>query len=213
MAFSPETMDFLWGIRFNNDRTWFAAHKEQYLRTLYEPMKALSQAVAAPFLAADDQMRVHLSRIYRDMRMHPPTYYKDSLWFCIQRPGGPWLDQPNVCFEINPEGYRYGFLFWNARVKPMAELRQRMNEDPERFLSLLRRAERKSGLRLDGDHYAKPKPCTDERLLPYFRLKNFFALEERPADELLFSDTLADFLQEKLLPWLPMCDYCSINLG
>ena len=39
-GYSGETLDFLWGIRFNNDRSWFAAHKEEYLRCLYQPTLA-----------------------------------------------------------------------------------------------------------------------------------------------------------------------------
>ena len=27
-GFSPETVDFLWGIRLNNNREWFLAHKK-----------------------------------------------------------------------------------------------------------------------------------------------------------------------------------------
>jgi uncharacterized protein (DUF2461 family) len=38
---SPETVDFLWGIRMNNNREWFMAHKHDYVKKLYEPMKAL----------------------------------------------------------------------------------------------------------------------------------------------------------------------------
>ena len=44
-GFSPETMDFLWGIRMNNERSWFLAHKNDYMQYLYEPMKALGEAI------------------------------------------------------------------------------------------------------------------------------------------------------------------------
>ena len=27
-GFTRETVDFMWGIRFNNEREWFMAHKE-----------------------------------------------------------------------------------------------------------------------------------------------------------------------------------------
>ena len=27
-GYSPAALDFLWGIRFNNERGWFLAHKE-----------------------------------------------------------------------------------------------------------------------------------------------------------------------------------------
>ena len=42
-GFSPETVDFLWGIRMNNNRDWFTANKPAYVKYLYEPMKALGQ--------------------------------------------------------------------------------------------------------------------------------------------------------------------------
>ena len=30
-GFTGETVDFMWGIRFNNERDWFEAHKQIYL--------------------------------------------------------------------------------------------------------------------------------------------------------------------------------------
>ena len=27
-GFSNETIDFMWGIRFNNEKSWFEQHKE-----------------------------------------------------------------------------------------------------------------------------------------------------------------------------------------
>ena len=44
-GFSPETVDFLWGIRMNNQRDWFQAHKKEYVNYLYDPMKALGAAL------------------------------------------------------------------------------------------------------------------------------------------------------------------------
>ena len=34
-GFSQETVDFMWGIRFNNERTWFMAHKDEYQKHFY----------------------------------------------------------------------------------------------------------------------------------------------------------------------------------
>lgn len=201
-GFTPETIDFLWGIRFNNNREWFAAHKADYQRTLYEPMKALAQEVGAAF-GEDSGLRLHLSRIYRDMRMHPPTYYKDSLWFCLCVDGQRWLEQ-NLCFEVRPEGYRYGFLIYTARASAMEQIRARMREQPEEFLRLTQKAERETGIILDGDRYARPKPCEDARLAPYFGMKNFMALKDCPPDELLYSPALAEEVKRTLLAWLPL---------
>ena len=38
-GFSKESLDFLWGIRFNNERSWFEAHKQQYLDCVNTPMR------------------------------------------------------------------------------------------------------------------------------------------------------------------------------
>ena len=38
-GFTDETVDFMWGIRFNNERAWFEAHKEIYLTHFYQPMR------------------------------------------------------------------------------------------------------------------------------------------------------------------------------
>ena len=34
-GFSGATVDFMWGIRFNNEKGWFEAHKEEYLTSVF----------------------------------------------------------------------------------------------------------------------------------------------------------------------------------
>ena len=46
-GFSGATVDFMWGIRFNNEKGWFEAHKEEYLTTFQRPMKAPGGSSAA----------------------------------------------------------------------------------------------------------------------------------------------------------------------
>ena len=40
-GFSPESIEFLWGIRFNNERSWFEGHKQQYIDLIQQPLKEL----------------------------------------------------------------------------------------------------------------------------------------------------------------------------
>ncbi len=207
-GFYPETIDFLWGIRFNNNREWFNEHKQDYQKYLLEPMKALAAAVAQDY-DGEDGSKLHLSRIYRDMRMHPPTFYKESLWFCIRRPGASWLEQPGLCFEVRPEGYRFGFLFVHPKAATMEQLRIKISDHADKFLQLVGKAEAESGLTLTGDKYARPKPCEEERLLPYFSLKNMLALCDCPPDELLYSPELEQRVRKALLAWKPVYDFCQ----
>ena len=109
-GFSPETVDFLWGIRLNNNREWFLEHKKDYVQYLYEPMKALGKELFQPFVDRPGDL-LKVSRIYRDARMHHPLPYKESLWICIRRDVEWWAENVCLFFEINPDGIFYG-LCW-----------------------------------------------------------------------------------------------------
>ena len=108
-GFSPETVDFLWGIRLNNNRDWFTANKPAYVKYLYEPMKNLGQDLSQLVMDKPGKL-VKDSRIYRDARMPPPEPYKESLWICIRQDVEWWGENGCLYFEINPEGVDYGFF-------------------------------------------------------------------------------------------------------
>ena len=117
-GYSPETVDFLWGIRMNNNREWFLEHKKDYVKYLYEPTKALGKELFQPFIEKSGEL-LKVSRIYRDARMHHPLPYKESLWICIRQDVEWWAENPCLYFEINPEGIDYGFFFYQPRPAVM----------------------------------------------------------------------------------------------
>ena len=51
-GFSDATIDFLWELRFHNERPWFLEHKQVFLDTLDRPMKALAADVTAAVVQA-----------------------------------------------------------------------------------------------------------------------------------------------------------------
>ena len=205
-GFSPETIDFLWGLRMNNNREWFTEHKTQYTEKLYEPMKALAREISEPF-AQIPGMVCKTSRIYRDMRMNPPTPYKESLWTCIRRDETWWMQEPSLFFEIRPDGVSYGFLFWQPTVPMMNAARADMGQRPDNYLKIVRKAERESGLSVTGTAYVKKRPCPDARLEPYFQLKNVMAIREEPVSEKLFVPELAVTVRQTLESLWPLCRY------
>ena len=103
-GFSQETVDFMWGIRFNNERTWFEAHKEIYKTQFYQPMKELGEELYDHIREQrpDYGLICKTTRIYRDARrLHGRGPYKDNLWFTIEQPGESWTDRPSFWFELN----------------------------------------------------------------------------------------------------------------
>ena len=169
-GFTPETMDFLWGIRMNNNRDWFTQHKGDYVRTLYEPMKELGQAVFQPFLERPGNL-LKVSRIYRDARMHPPTPYKESLWLCIRRDVDWWAENPCLYFELNPEGANYGFFYWKPRTSMLEDFRRNISAKPDDFLKLISDTEAAVCQPVTAECYKRPKPTDNPALIPYFAWK------------------------------------------
>lgn len=187
-GFTPETMDFLWGIRMNNNRDWFTQHKGDYVRTLYEPMKELGQAVFQPFLERPGNL-LKVSRIYRDARMHPPTPYKESLWLCIRRDVDWWAENPCLYFELNPEGANYGFFYWKPRTSILEDFRRNISAKPDDFLKLISDTEAAVGQPVTAECYKRPKPTDNPALIPYFAWKGQIGCtrEIAPGDRLFGS--------------------------
>ena len=179
-GFCPETIDFLWGIRMNNERTWFQAHKQQYLTTLYEPMKALGQELYRPF-ADRPGCIMKVSRIYRDARMHHPDPYKESLWICIRRP----------------------------RPAAMEAFRRDIAARPEPFLELLARTRQATGMELTARCYKRPKGTPeDPRLTPYFSWReDVSCVREIPAGPELFDPALSGQVSEFFVQLSGLYDY------
>ena len=202
-GFTPETVDFLWGIRMNNNKEWFTANKKQYTDHLYHPMKELSAELFEPFLDKPGNV-LKVSRIYRDARMHPPEPYKESLWICIRQDVEWWAENPCLYFEINPEGAHYGFFIWKMRTSAMEDFRRHITAYPDEFLELIRSTEEAVGQPITAELYKRPKPTDNPDLAPFFAWKGQIACVRslEPGDALFGPDLkneVADFFQ-KLTP-------------
>ena len=202
-GFTPETIDFLWGIRMNNNREWFQEHKKQYTKTLYEPMKELGRELFVPFADRPGNL-LKVSRIYRDARMHPPEPYKESLWICIRQDVEWWAENPCLYFEINPDGVHYGFFIWKMRTASMEDFRKHITAYPDEFLQLIKNTEETVGQPITAETYKRPKPTDNPDLAPYFAWKEKIAcVRSIEPGEAMFGPELknevADFF-EKLTP-------------
>ena len=202
-GFTPETIDFLWGIRMNNNRDWFQAHKKDYVNHLYEPMKALGKDLFQPFLERSGSV-LKVSRIYRDARMHHPVPYKESLWICIRQDVEWWAENPCLYFEIRPEGVSYGFILWRPKPGDMEAFRRDIAGRPREFLRLIKETEKATGVPITAETYKRPKEAPIPSLAPYYAWKGGIAcVVDEPVGEEMFGPELgirAKAFIEKLIP-------------
>ncbi len=206
-GFSPETVDFLWGIRMNNNRDWFTEHKKQYVDTLYEPMKALGKQLFQPFLDAPGNI-VRVSRIYRDARMHPPEPYKESLWICIRRDVEWWGENPCLYFEINPEGVDYGFFIWKPRPATMKAFREDISARPREFLDMIAGVEAAVGAPVQAECYKHPAKTENPELERFFLWKSQIGCtRHEDFSPETFGPELGDRVAEFFRQLTPLYDY------
>lgn len=213
-GFTQQTVDFMWGIRFNNDRTWFEAHKEEYQTHLYQPMKELCAQVFAVIREEYPKygLKSKVSRIYRDARrLHGKGPYKDHLWWSMEKPSGEdFSAQPVLWFELAPESWSYGMGYYAARASTMVRHRARIDRDPRPMLALAKALAGQAEFVLDGPAYAREKPCPVPALREWYNKKSFSLIHEQaPLDEEIFTPGLADRLLEGYRFLMPYYDYFS----
>lgn len=110
-GFNAKTFQFLHGLKENNNKPWFDAHRAEYEEHLRQPSKSLVSQMAALFaehglpLMADQ--RRSLFRINRDIRFSKDkSPYKTHIGiaFLMERLGeGEWF---GCYFSFQPEGER-----------------------------------------------------------------------------------------------------------
>ena len=204
-GFSPETIDFLWGIRFNNNREWFQEHRQEYETYLYRPMLALADAVRQEYTLEGTILKT--SRIYRDVRYSKGIPYKEHLWFCIREDNVFWGDHPSLYFQIEPEGGSAGFIFYTPKADLMTAHRNQLLKDPAPFLSMVEKIQQDGRFEHRSTLYKRPKPGETPELMPWYQLKNCYFEQTMPAGDDLFSPDLPKMLADTFRTLEPLYHY------
>ena len=214
-GFSDATIDFLWELRFHNERPWFLEHKQVFLDTLDRPMKALAADVTAALEQAypDRKWYLHVARIYRDARrLHGRGPYKEHLWFTIERPHERFESVPALYFELAPNYYSYGCGYWDAGAATMAKLRARIDNDSKPLERLARRLN-KSKFVLSGEEFKRPKGDAGKLLNPWYNRKNIAIGYDDNPEGVLFTPQLKDNVLDGFRFLMPYYQYLDTLAG
>ena len=209
-GFSQESIDFLWGLRLNNERGWFLAHKDEFVNLVDTPMKQLAQEIGQEMTERYPELglEVKVSRIYRDARrLHGRGPYKDHLWFTLRRPGEREAATPCFYFELAPECYSIGMGCYDATPLTMAKLRARIDRDPEPAEELARQMEKRPEFQLYGEMYKRPKGNPGELLYSWYNRKQFGMSWDSNCEGVLFTPQLKEQILDSFVFLQPFYSY------
>lgn len=211
-GYFEETVDFLWGIRMNNYRSWYMDHKDDCVRYLTGPTSALASEVQQVYAerAPELDLNVHVSRIYRDARRnYNKGPYKDYLWFTLYDANHEhWSGIPSFFFEISAEYWNYGVGFWDNRTQLMEKLRKRIKADPERLRILDQRLREQNEFTLQEDLYKKQySDCPYPELDRWYRNKRISITHMEPVGPAILGTQFGDRIKEGMLFLKPYYEY------
>lgn len=204
-GYTDQTVDVFWGIRFNNDRAWFAEHKQEFQDAVMAPTKALAAELYDWFQAdyPDLHLNLHISRIYRDARrLFGRGPLNDHIWFSFQNAIENRGEAPCFWFQVGADGYGCGVGWWMPAATGV-QLRRLLDHDPARGEKLLRNLDAQDAFTLSGPAYARPKGHAAEPLGRLYNLRSFSLESMHPFDARSSSAALTDWVKDGFRFLLP----------
>jgi uncharacterized protein (TIGR02453 family) len=212
-GFSQKTIDFMWGLRLNNNKPWFEEHKQDFINDFQTPMKALALTVFERISANhSDRGFIHkVSRVYKDARrVRDGEPYRPNLWFSIEKKVENWTCTPVFWFELTPDNWSYGMGYWQAKSQTMTNFRAGVDENPKKFEKLVTALNKQDEFVLDGDEYKRKKESPvklSENAAVWYNKKEFSLSHSQVNDSELFAVDLADRLVAGYEFLMPFYDY------
>ena len=158
-----EIFRFLEALRENNDRDWFHANKEWYLRIKAEHEAFINRVIAALAVVEPEveglEAKDCIFRIYRDTRFSPNKQpYKTHIGAYMVR-GGKKSPRSGYYVHIEPGNCLLAGGVWCPEPSLLKALRQDVYDNIDEFTGIVRDKEFAKYYRLDGEKLKKvPAP-------------------------------------------------------
>lgn len=223
-GFTKETVRFFAALRKNNDRDWFAAHRETYDRQVIEPAKLFVTAMGArlralaPGIVAVPAVNKSIFRIYRDTRFSlDPTPYKTNLGIYFWDAGRPKMEATGFYFQLEPPDIYLGAGMYMIPDSLLGRYRKAV-VDPKAGAELRKvvaAVRALPGYEVEGERY-KRVPAGFDAEHPNAELlkhKGLWAGFGAKVPEELFSARLVDYCFERFEPVAPLHRWLAKHVG
>jgi uncharacterized protein (TIGR02453 family) len=219
--FSDCTFHFLRGLALNNERPWFTAHKDEYLRHVRDPFRRLIVDLQPVLAAISPRYRADprpvggsLYRIQRDVRRYadksPYKSWQGAELFYERRHTGA----PSFFIHLQDGASFVAAGLWYPTPATMRRVRQFIVDNPAGWRAATHADAFRSRFRFDDREMLVRGPRgfpPDSEFAEDLRRKNVLAL--RPIDNAGMTGTdLLARLEEDLTRLAPLADYLCAAL-
>ncbi|MGY4383696.1 uncharacterized protein (TIGR02453 family) [Pedobacter sp. UYP24] len=179
-----ETLSFIKDVAENNDREWFAAHKDRYELAKEDVLSLIEKlipelAAIDPEFSIDTPAKKCLMRIYRDVRFSKnKDPYKNNygISFNVKAKGVP---NPDYYLHIQPGKSFFGVGFWMPEATVLKQVREEIDYNTSAFTAILESKDFAGHFQLSKEDTLKNAPkgyAIDHPQINLLKLKSFIAI-------------------------------------
>lgn len=217
-GFSKDTINYLNGLKENNNKQWFEENRDKYREYLLEPMKELVCELEPVMLSIDSLLEIRptksISRINRDVRFSKDkSPYRANMWIAFKRVYQDWKAEPVYFFEIFPDFYRFGMGFYSIPKETLYKLRTMMDEGKKDFSRIYSQYKNQKTFTIEGEKYKRIiNPNLSEEINEWYQRKEICLTCNRQIDDRLFSPELVKDIADGFSLLEPMyCFFMSLR--
>ena len=206
---TKETFQFLKALKENNNREWFAEHKEEFKREEAK-VKEVYAAIGNALSFHDEIERFKMFRIYRDIRFSKNKIpYKEHLSGFYSRAG--LHRRGGYYIQVQPGGSFIGVGFWKPEKQDLERLRKEWELDASELIAVMENKEFKEiwGA-LEGDELkTAPKGFDKEDPNIEFIRKKQFVFRRNFTDKEVLAPDFVERVNESFKAIRPFFDLMS----
>ncbi len=158
-GFPTATRKFLKELEANNNREWFAEHKQRYENDVVAPalafitaMEPLIEGISPRFMAIPTKVGGSLMRIYKDTRFSKDkTPYKTNVGVHFRHERAKDVHAPGYYLHIDNTRCFLGVGLWRPCSEALAGIRKRIDEKPAEWVRVRDDKAQAKVWKLEGD--------------------------------------------------------------
>ncbi len=209
----PETIELLSLNRFKDSKPFYEEHKEELKQGATVPMRQIVLDVSDIMSELDPLADLNpvyaVSRIRRDTRRSKSKMmYRENLWLMLRRNKNVYPAAPFYWFEFSPQGYMFGLGMWTYRPSQLDTLREKIAQEPQRWLEAVKTTEHAGLTYNTTDFYKKDRiPSAPNEVKIYINAKSVEFSHWSSKLENIASIGIIDELRHMLTVSSPMYEF------